>query len=63
MTKFCWCMNIPPPMMAHTTFHELNSDLHTIMLMMYKLSPTQESMPMAEAAKTVFNNLANINAK
>ena len=52
-------MNIPPPMMAHTTFHELNSDLH----MMYKLPPTQESMPMAEAAKTVFNNLANINAE
>ena len=28
MTAFCQCMNIPPPMMVETTFHELNSDLH-----------------------------------
>ena len=24
MTTFCWCINIPPPMMTQTTFHELN---------------------------------------
>ena len=28
MTTFCRCMNIPPPMMAQTTFHKLNSDLN-----------------------------------
>ena len=28
MTTFCRCMNIPLPMMAQTTFHKLNSDLH-----------------------------------
>ena len=28
MTKFGWCMIIPPPMMAQTTIPELNSDLH-----------------------------------
>ena len=28
MTTFCRCMIIPPPMMAQTTFHKLNSDLH-----------------------------------
>ena len=28
MTTFCRCMNISPPMMAQTTFHGLNSDLH-----------------------------------
>ena len=48
--------NMPPPM-AQTTFDDLNSDLHNAYV-----QTGQESMWMAEAAKTVYNNLANINA-
>ena len=53
MTTFCWCMNMPPPM-AQTTFDDLNSDLYNAYV-----QTAQESM--TEAAKTVYNNLANIN--
>ena len=41
--------------MAQTTFDDLNSDLHNAYI-----QAAQESM--AEAAKNVYNNLANINA-
>ena len=44
-----------PPPLAQTTFDDLNSDLHNAYV-----QTAQESM--AEAAKTVYNNLANINA-
>ena len=54
MTTFCRFMNMPPPL-AQTTFDDLNSDLHNAFV-----QTAQESM--AEAAKTVYNNLANINA-
>ena len=47
-------MNMLPPM-AQTTFDDLNSDLHNAYI-----QAAQESM--AEAAKNVYNNLANINA-
>ena len=53
MTTFCWFINMPSPM-AQTTFDDLNSDLHNAYV-----QTTQESM--TEAAKTVYNNLANIN--
>ena len=51
---FCRCINMPPPM-AQTTFDNLNSDLHNAYV-----QTAQDSI--AEAAKTVYNNLANINA-
>ena len=53
MTTFCWCMNMSPPI-AQTTFDDLNSDLHNAYV-----QTAQESM--TKAAKTVYNNLANIN--
>ena len=54
MTMFCWCMDMPPAT-AQITFDDLNSDLHNAYV-----QTVQESM--AEATKTVYNNLANINA-
>ena len=53
MTTFCWFINMPSPM-AQTTFDDLNSDLHNAYV-----QTAQESM--AEAAKTGYKNLANIN--
>ena len=47
-------MNMLPPM-AQTTFDDLNSDLHNAYV-----QAAQESI--AEAAKKVYNNLANMNA-
>ena len=32
MTTFCRCMNMPPPM-AQTTFDDLNSDLHNLIML------------------------------
>ena len=54
MTTFCQCINMPPPM-AQPTLDNLNNDLHNAYV-----QTAQDSI--AEAAKTVYNNLANINA-